>query len=165
MLTDAPYWPPIHLVCALAGRGEKVIDDYQRWVDQARAMLASGTLKKEDVTAFMWELEESPVSNQPQRIWAAYVDSYATGAGLTITLYVALARSEAAMRQMLSSLLSRDEAEAAIIARGLDPLEELVPGASALVSDSLKKRLLGLENGEDEAASFTFLAQTHSNSS
>lgn len=160
MPKDDPYWPPIHLVRALAGRGERVIDAYQRWVDQARAMLASEAVKEEDITAFTWELKEI-ASNQPQRVWAAYLDNYATGASLTVTLYLALARSESAMRQMLSRTLSRDEAEAAIVAPGLDQLDMLVPGASALAPGSVRKRLLALESGEDDAAMFTFLAQTH----
>src|SRR5690606_13026776 len=126
MSKDDPYWPPIHLVRALAGRGERVIDGYQLWVDQARAMLASGDRPEQDITADPGELEKSPASNQPQSIWAAYLDSCATGVGLTVTLYVALARSEAAMRQMLSRMLSREEANAATVAPGLEELEKLV---------------------------------------
>ena len=163
MPKNDPYWPPIHLVRALAGRGERVIDEYQLLVDQARAMLASGTLKEEDITAFPWELEESPASNQPRRIWAAYLDSYVTGAGLKVTLYVSLARNGSELRQMLSRMLSRDEADAATVTQGLNQLDKLRPGASALAPDSVRRRLCALESGEDDAAVFTFLGQTHVN--
>ena len=163
MSNDDSYWPPIHLVRALAGRGERVIDEYQLLVDQARAMLASETLKEEDITAFSWEQEESPASNQPQRIWAAYLDSYVTGAGLTVTLYVSLARNGSEFRRMLSRMLSRDEADAATVAQGLNQLDKLRPGASALAPDSVRKRLSALESGEDDAAVFTFFGQTQVN--
>ncbi|MCW2370065.1 hypothetical protein [Sphingobium sp. B11D3D] len=163
MPKDDSYWPPIQLVRALAGRGERVIDEYQLLVDQARAMLASETLKEEDITAYSWELEESPASNKPQSIWVAYLDSYVTGAGLTVTLYVSLARNGSELRRMLSRMLSRDEADAATVAQGLNQLDRLRPGASALVPDSVRKRLRALESGEDDAAVFTFLGQTHVN--
>lgn len=163
MPKDDPHWPPTQLVRALAGRGERVIDEYQLLVDQARAMLASETLKEEDITAFSWELEESPASNEPQRIWVAYLDKYITGAGLTVTLYVSLARNESELRRMLSRMLSRDEADAATVAQGLNQLDKLRPGASALTPESVRRRLCAIESGEDDAAVFTFLAQTHAN--
>ena len=97
---------------------------------------------------------ESPASHQTQRIWAAYLTIMQRGRGLRSRPCVALARSETAMRQMLSRMLSRDES--AIVAPGLDQLDELVHRGFALVPDRARQRLLNLESGEDDAAVFTF---------
>lgn len=90
------------------------------------------------------------------------MSDYATGAGLTTTLYASLATSKAELSLLLSEF-NRDVANAAIVAMGLEELEKLEPGISTLASSLVKERLLALDRGEDQPAVFSFLARTYVN--
>ena len=163
MATDEPHQPSIHAVRYLAGRGEEAIESMQALVNQARDLLASGTLTEADVTAYPWELDRSPPPDWRSRIWAASMDDYATGAGLTTTLYVALATTESAFRRQLAGEFDREVANAARVTMGLEELVRFEPGVAALAPTLLRERLLALERGEDRPAVFSFMARTHVN--
>jgi len=163
MATDEPHQPSIHAVRYLAGRGEEAIETMQALVNQARDLLASGTLTEADVTAYPWELDPSPPPDWRSRVWAASIHDYATGAGLTTNLYVALATTESAFRRQLAWEFNREVANAARVTMGLEELVRLEPGVAALAPALLGERLLALDRGEDRPAVFSFLARTHAN--
>lgn len=163
MTTDEPSQPSIHAVRYLAGRGEEAIESMQTLVNQARNLLASGTLTEADVTAYPWELDRSATPDWLIRVWAASIHDYATGAGLTTTLYVALATTESAFRRQLALEFDREVANAAIVTIGLEELIVLEPGIAALAPMLLRERVLAFERNEDLPAVFSFLARTHVN--
>jgi len=163
MATDEPNQPSIHAVRYLAGRGAEAIENIQTLVNQARDLLASGALTEADVTAYPWELDRSRPPDWRSRVWAASIHDYATGAGLTTILYVALAATEPAFRRQLAREFNREAANAARVTMGLEELVRLEPGVSALAPMLLRERLLALGRGEDRPAVFSFMAQTHAN--
>ncbi|MCW2365838.1 hypothetical protein M2341_001285 [Sphingobium sp. B7D2B] len=163
MATDEPNQPSIHAVRYLAGRGAEAIETMQALVNQARDLLAGGTLTEADVTAYPWELDRSPPSDGRSHIWAASMHDYATGDGLTTTLYVALATNESAFRRQLACEFDREVANTARVMMGLEQLEKLEPSVAALAPMLLRERLLALDRCEDRPAVFSFLARTHAN--
>lgn len=152
-----------HLVRYLAGRGCDAIDDWQALIDAARAMLASGELKEEEITAYPWELERHAPPTERTRIWFSYMSDHATGAGLTTTIFAALAHSEAEFRRSISANFDRNTAHYADVVQGMEGLDTLEEGTSAFLSPMVRARLMGLGEGKERPAAFSLLIQWHAN--
>jgi hypothetical protein len=157
--------PPIsdHVVRYLAGRGEDEVNRMQDLANRARALLASGGLTPEDITAYWWELDKESPPGETSRIWAAYFSRHATGEGLTKWVYITDARDEARFRRLLAWELDRDTAHAAVVGRGLDALGKIAPEALPLIAPSIRERLARIDRNEDRPAAFSVLIRVHMN--
>lgn len=145
----------------LASLGRENAERLQSVADEALRLLDDPELVIPEVQleAFPWE-QEGPELSGPKCIYLATVTDDATGEGMTVYFAAVLARSENEARRSLSRYWTRNLADLAILARGVDAI---VPHADLLLSPKLRAVLQRLENGEDRPAAFSYQARYHVN--
>lgn len=148
----------------LAEKGEGAIAEVAAIAERARELLASGLVNPAadghdpHRPPYSWELTERDV-HAPKRIWLGYVDDYATGEGLSVYFFAALARGEDEFRRSISLELGRELADKAEVRLGVGGF----PFASMFLSPSFASSLEGFDRGEDRPAAMSFIAKYRAN--
>ncbi len=148
-----------------AEQGVGKIEQVQAIVNRAREMLASGEVAPpadgEDPhrpPPYPWELTER-LLDEPNRVWLASVDDYATGEGLSVYFAAGFAADEDEFRRSISREVGRELAHLAKVRLGVGELAS----ASMFLSPDLRATLEAFDHGGERPGAMSFIAKYHVN--
>ncbi|AQR72864.1 hypothetical protein [Sphingomonas sp. LM7] len=132
----------------IAANGASYLPRYQRALERARQILASGepgTIQTQGSPLYLWELgEPAHPPNAMPRLFTAAVDGGATGEGAVLQFMARLARDEVEFRRHLALRVGPHVANNAEIRTGA---ADLAPFNTVFVSPELKVVLEQVDAG------------------
>jgi hypothetical protein len=146
---------------------EAGIGKFKRHIAAARRVLANpdqlrkqAEFRMEQMTdAYDWEVEGDKRSDVTPRLWAGAVTDTATGEGVTLSLFITWARSDAGLRRQLVFHVGRHLADKAWVgdARSASRAYE------ALLTTEMLLLIERISDGQEASPGFSYFARLHRN--